>query len=103
MLREPEARPEQRLGGGGPERRDAVRADQLDLGVQPWHARVDLALARRLVDAPLAALLELEVLDDVGDVDVAAVDPGRLERAVELAARGADERVALAVLTVPGH
>jgi len=55
------------------------------------------------VDAPLAALLELEVLDDVGDVDLAAVDPHRGQRLVELAARRSHEGVTLAVLAVAGH
>src|SRR4051794_22156366 len=103
MLREPEARSEQRLSGGRAERHQPPRADQLDLRVEPGHARVDLALARRLVDAALAALLEFEVLDHVGHVDLRARDAGFLERAVELAAGRADERPPFAVLTVAGH
>src|SRR4051812_24548484 len=55
------------------------------------------------MDAALAALLELEVLDDVGDVDVAPVDADRLEGLVELAARGPDEDLAGAILAVAGH
>src|SRR3954464_13936813 len=36
---------------------------------QPPAADRDLEAIRRLVDAPLAARLELEVLDGIGDVD----------------------------------
>ena len=90
-LGEPEALAEQRLGRGRAEQEQRARLDDVELGPQPRQAGVDLALARLLVDAALAALLELEVLDDVGDVDVGAVDADRLQRLVELAARGPDE------------
>src|SRR6476619_28597 len=103
VLGEAELGPEQRLRRRRAERDDRRRADEPDLRVEPRRARVDLALARRLVDPVLAALPELEVLDRVGDVEVAAVDPGRLEGAVELAAGGADERMPLAILAVAGH
>ena len=82
---------EQRLGRRGAEQEQRGRLDDVELGPQPRHAGVDLALARLLMDAALAALLELEVLDDVGDVDVGACDPDGLEGLVELAARGSDE------------
>ena len=49
---------------------------------------------------PLAALLELEVLHDVRQVDLVAVDADLLERAVELASRRAHERPAGAILAV---
>jgi hypothetical protein len=52
------------------------------------------------VDPALAARLPFEVLDDVRDVDRRAVDPGRVERLVEKAPGGADERPAGAVLGV---
>jgi hypothetical protein len=39
------------------------------------------------MDAALAALLELEVLDDVREIDGAALDADRLEGLVELAPR----------------
>lgn len=48
-------------------------------------------------------LLELEVLDRVGDLGLAARDADGLQRLVELAAGRADERVARAVLTVAGN
>jgi hypothetical protein len=54
------------------------------------------------VDAALAALLELEMLDRVGDVDAGAVDPRVAQRAVERLAGGADERLAGEILLVAG-
>src|SRR5690606_47525 len=48
----------------------------------------------------LAAALELEVLDRVGHVQPLAVDAELRERAVEQAARGADERAPGEVLGV---
>ena len=45
---------------------------------------------------------KLEVLDGVRDVGLGAVDPGLLERLVELAPGRPDERPALAVLRSPG-
>ena len=88
------ARAEQRLRRGRAEADDHARLDQRDLGVEPRPAGGDLAGVRLLVDAPLAARLPLEVLDDVGDVDRCAVDAGVLERAVEQLAGRADERMA---------
>jgi len=91
-LRRRRAQHDQRLG-----------PDDVDLRAQPRPARADLAGVGLLVDAPLAALLEAEVLDGVRDVDLVAVDPRELEGAAELASRGADERAPLAVLAVAGH
>ena len=70
--------------------------------VEPGLAGVDLEALRRLVDAATAALLELEVLDDVGQVCVRARDAGRLEPAIELASCGPHERMPLEVLAVAG-
>src|SRR5947209_1839399 len=98
-----ELRAEERLARRGPQQDERTRVDDVELGAQPRHAGLDLRAVGRLVDAPLAALVELEVLDDVGDVDVAAVDPDLLERPVELAPGRADEGVPLAVLAIPRH
>src|SRR5690349_15641498 len=70
------------------------RPDRFDLAVQPADAGRDLGRARALVQPPLAAELELEVLDDVGDVKRLAVDADGFERFVEQASRGPDERKA---------
>src|SRR6185369_10029109 len=62
--------------------------------------RCRLLLRRRLVDATLAAQLELEVLDRVGDVDLAARDAELLERAGEKLPGRTDEGTALQILLV---
>jgi hypothetical protein len=52
------------------------------------------------MNAPVAALLELEVLDDVGQIGLVARDAGGLEAAVELLAGRSDEGPAGPVLLV---
>ena len=95
-----EARAQQGLPRGRPEQHERVGLDDVELRAQPRQAGADLPARGLLVDAALAALLELEVLDGVGDVDLAAVDADGLERLVELAAGRAHEHVAGPVLTV---
>ena len=68
---------ERKPSRGAPARRGAEqhehrRAARPRARREPGPAGVDLAPAWLLVDAPLAALLELEVLDRVGDVDARA-------------------------------
>jgi len=82
-LAHPEFAPEQGLRRRGPQADEDSRPNQADLGEQPRKAGSDLPGARLLVDAPLALLLELEVLDRVGDVDLGPVDPGLGQGAVE--------------------
>src|SRR5262249_6643783 len=62
--------------------------------------RLDLALRRCLVQTPLAARRPLEVLDGVGDVNLAAVDACGFEGAVEQSSSGADEGQAFPVFLV---
>lgn len=54
------------------------RLNEIELVVEPPAAGVDLASVRLLVNAALAARLVLEVLHRVSDVDLAALDAGRL-------------------------
>jgi len=54
------------------------------------------------MDAPLAAHRVLEVLDHVGHIHLAAIDPGLHQRLVEHPPRRAHERLALDVLAVAG-
>src|SRR5215208_5954233 len=82
FLRDLELVAEQRLGGGRAEHDQRLGADLAQLRVQPGPAGADLAGVGLLVDAPLATLLELEVLDRVGDIGVGAVDAGTRERLV---------------------
>src|SRR4051795_10800668 len=81
LLRDLERLAEQRLRGGGAETHEHARLDQRDLGFQPRPARGDLGAVRLGVDSPLAARLELEMLDDVGHVDEFAIDASLFERA----------------------
>src|SRR5439155_15731993 len=60
---------EDRARGGGAEADQDRGLDHRELGVEPWAAGRKLVRPRRLVDPALAALLELEVLDRVGDVE----------------------------------
>src|SRR6266850_6534614 len=92
LLGDAEAGPEQGLRRGRAEANHGLRLDDVELGLQPRQARADLRLVGLGVDAPLPARLPLEVLHHVGDVDVAAVDAGLGQRAVEQLAGGPDER-----------
>ena len=79
---------------GGPHNRALV--------VEPPSAALDFIGVRPLVQPPLAALFELEVLDRMGDEDVAAPDAGVVQRPVENAAGRPDEGLAGEVLLVAG-
>src|SRR5205823_5881803 len=100
MLRDAELAAEERLRGGRAETGEHLRLYDLDLRLEPRMARGDLLGARALVDAALPARRPLEVLDRIRDVHRLAVDAGLLERVVEDAAGGTDERFALEVLAV---
>jgi len=65
-------------------------------------AHRDLAFVRLLVNAPLAARLELEMFDGVGDVRLCARDAGLLQRAIEQLARRTYEGFTGQVFTVTG-
>src|SRR6059058_3746512 len=100
LPRDPEVAPEERLSRSRAEADQNARLDHVELGLQPGPAGRDLRPVRLLVDASLAARLPLEVLDDVGDVDLAPVDASVLERLVEELSGRPDERLALQVLLV---
>src|SRR2546427_10786776 len=107
--KEPAAVPEQaEIGGDDRARRRRAEADEhlgldrRDLGLHPGAAGRELAQTRRLVDAALAALDELEVLDRVRDIEPLPVQPHLDQRAVEYLARRADERRALQILLIAG-
>src|SRR5216683_1715851 len=95
-------RPQDRLRGGGSEADDDARLDDVDFRLQPGAAGVDLGRVRLFVNAPLAARLPLEVLHDVGDVDLGPVDAGLIECFVEKIARRSDEWPSLQVFLISG-
>ena len=100
LHRDLEVARDDRLRRGGAQRHDHMGLNVFNFFFQPLVACIDLALRRGLVQPPLAAQLPLEVLHRVGDVEVLAIDAGRLERAVEQPAGGADEGQSLLVLLV---
>ena len=77
-----------------------LRLDDLALEIEPEMTALDLIGVRLLVQPPLAALLELEMLDRIGDENLAPVDTRIGKRAVEDAARRPDEWLAGAILLV---
>src|SRR3954451_23481708 len=85
LARYAEARAEDRLGRRGAEQDQSLGGDHAQLLLEPRLAGVDLEPLRRGVDPAAAALLELEVLHNVGHVGLRAVDAGGLEPPVELA------------------
>src|SRR5688572_6391128 len=87
-----------RLRGSRAEGDENLGLHSRDLALQPLMACVDFALRGRLVQAPLAAQLPLEVLHGVRDVKMLAVDAGSFERPVEEPPRRADEGQAFLVL-----
>ncbi len=93
---------EHRLRRGRAQRHHQGRADRSELTLVPLPAGLDLRRRRLLVQPDLAAGDELEVLHRIGDVDLAAVDAGLLQRPVEHLAGRADEGMAGEVLLVAG-
>src|SRR5579883_3161080 len=71
------------LRRGCAERHDHPRRERLDFVEQPAPADPDLAGVRPLVQPPLAALRELEMLHRIGDIDPVAGEAGLAQRAIE--------------------
>src|SRR5947208_12471059 len=95
-------RPSRPTRCGGAQRHDRHRLHDGALDIEPDLAALDFVGVRALVQTPLAAHLMLEVLHRVGHEDLAARDSRILERLVENAAGGADERLAAQVFLVAG-
>ena len=100
LLHQSERGAEDRVRGGRAQTHEHLGMHRLQLRFQPGPAGEDLRLLRRLVQSALAGVDELEMLDDVGEVELAAVEAHLAERAVEDLARRAHERQALPVLLV---
>jgi hypothetical protein len=90
----------ERQDGGGAEGHDELRAHQLQFLHEPGAVMLHLAGGGLRVDAPVAALLELEVLHRIGEVGLGPLDPSLGERAGQELARGTDEGPALQVLLI---
>src|SRR5437016_4777852 len=70
VLRDPELVAEDRAGRRSAEADEYLRLDQGQLGFEPRTTGLELVRPWRLMDSALATLLELEVLDRVGDVEL---------------------------------
>src|SRR3954470_16078540 len=82
-LAHPKTFAEQRLRGGGAEANEDGRLYHVQLRLKPRMARCDFAAVWLLVNAPLANGLPLEMLHDVCDVNLVAVDSHFLQNLVE--------------------
>src|SRR5256886_2673102 len=89
---QPEVGAEDRARRRRAEAHEHLGLDRRDLRLHPRAAGRELAEARRLVDAALAALDELEVLDRVRHVEALAAEAHLGQRPVEHLARRTDER-----------
>ncbi len=85
--------PEHGLGSEGSERHDGPGRDQTDLFLEKWHARGHFVRLR-------IAVVGRAALQNVGDVDLLALHPHRLDDLGEKLPRAADESQTLNVLFV---
>jgi hypothetical protein len=69
-------------------RHDEIGPDQGSLLIEPPAATIDFVGVRALVQATLAAFLEFEMLDGIGDEDLDPIEAGVTDRAVENATSG---------------
>src|SRR5690349_6324355 len=103
VLSHAKARAEERLRGRRAEQHDHARSNRFYLGVEPRSTSTDVSRTRSLVEARLAAIFEVEVLDRVREVHASAIEPRRGERAIEKLACRTDERLARSILDVTGY
>jgi hypothetical protein len=84
---------EQSLCGRSSQAHDHVRVRDLNLGIQPWTARLDLRISWFFVNPAFAPLGRdpAKMFHRVRDVDVFAINACGVERLIENAARGSDE------------
>src|SRR6266542_1167545 len=103
LLHQAKLRPDERLGGRGAEADEDLRPYGGQLRLEPRPAGGNLGSSGSLVDAALGRPDELEVLDDVGDVDVLSRQTRFHERSVENLSGRTDEGRPLQVLLVARH
>ena len=97
---DPELRSHQGLCRRRAQRDYNLGLDERDLGLQPWLAGGDFPRARFLVEAALAHRLPLEVLHNVGDVNLFPVESFLFKAGIEQLAGGADKGMALEILLI---
>jgi len=96
-------RTKERPGGSGTHRHQHLRLDSFDLCIEPRQACAHLARGRSTVQTTPASRLPLEMLHDIRDVRIPAIDASLRERAVHQLAGRADERPAVKVLVIAGN
>src|SRR5262249_36050955 len=90
----------QGLSSGGAKGDYHFRFDGRDLGLEPRPAGLNFPFFGLLVNASFAAELPLEVLYDIGNVDLPAINAGLFQRLIEQSAGRPYERPALEILFV---
>src|SRR3954469_22141876 len=93
----------QRLRGGCAERDEDFWPDCGKLGLEPRKAGGDFRRIGLAVDAPGAARHPFEMLHGVAEIDLATLDTGLDETAVEQSARRPDKRMPGLVLDIAGR
>ena len=93
---------EETLGGGCAETDNQLRMNGGNLSFQPWAAGCYFQRVWLLVQPNLSARLPFEVLHSIGDVDLAPIDPRRLEAFIEQLAGRSDKRLPLLVFAIAG-
>jgi hypothetical protein len=101
VLREPEGASENPLSRGCAQAYNDLGLYGLDLRLEPRPTRFDFRGTGLLMNAPLAALFELEMFDDVGDIDISSRNAGLFESAVQKLSGGPNEGVALQIFFIP--
>jgi len=95
---------EKRLRGTCSEANEDCGADNFEFRIEPRAARFDLRMTRLFVDAALSSFRSgpFEMLDNIGDVDVGAIDARLDECFVEKSSCRPNEWMAGLVLTITG-
>ena len=88
--------------GRGTQAHNHIRSNVLEFRLQPGFAGKEFGIGWFLMDAPLAAFFEFEVLYGIRYVDVRAIDTGLLHSPVQQAACRADERLPSEIFFIAG-
>ena len=91
-----------RLGGGGPEANDQLGPHQRKFGFQPGSPGDNLDRGWLLMNSPLPALFELEVLHGIREINISPRDFGLFKCAVQQFPGRAHERFSGQVFPVSG-
>lgn len=79
---------------------DYLRLDQSDLRIEPGSARPDFYGVRSLVDTAFSTRLPLEMLHDVGDVGLAAINARFIQSLIQDSSGPTNKGSALQILVI---